>query len=94
MSWDAHSMNYSLKVFKEFLHKNGCYRKFVDNLEPSDSEYKKYQNFEVKLKYSEPDDFIICSFVWSKTPQGSDYWNEINNKWLDKLEQIEKTKVG
>lgn len=26
-------------------------------------------------------DWISCAFVWSQTPEGYDFWQEINNCW-------------
>ena len=63
-----------------FLKKNRAYSKFMRNLT-----YKTIQDLndavvlaEEKGQYGNP---IVAAFVWEDTPEGWEYWNDIEAKW-------------
>ncbi len=49
------------------------------------------------LKWVEKPEFFVdefelisCGFLWERTPQGRDYWEDIQKKLVDKIEFGEK----
>jgi hypothetical protein len=58
--------------FIKFLKKNNAYDKFRINY--LNSEYL-YCNDIILYNY------LYESFSWSKTKEGFNYWNNLNNKW-------------
>lgn len=50
---------------KEFLVRKGAYEKFIANVNPSRSPFY----------------LIGSAFPWDKTPEGDDYWRELDNEY-------------
>ncbi len=85
-------------VFSDFLEENGALYKFINNFEKQhpkinfcdygwfgswlhygESEYKIPHH--IKIFYRK---LIMESFIWDYTPEGGDFWQELNYKWMDK----------
>ena len=63
------------EIFIEFLKKEGVYDKFLENLREN-----------ITLLQGDPKDaYIMRAFVWSSTPEGETFWNNINTKWRNIL---------
>jgi hypothetical protein len=37
------------------------------------------------LVEEEPVDYLVSLFIFELTPEGFDFWNDLNNKWLNIL---------
>ena len=67
-------------AFFNFLKKHKCKLRWENN-------YKKFKA-EEDLFLRRPDTYIIMSFIWNRTPEGSDYWSELNAKWQKTLQEL------
>lgn len=75
------------KAFLKFLKKNKCLKAFKGNLNLSrliDVDIDEY------LRGLNPRVYVLSAFVWNNTKQGSDYWREIDQKWLGIVELARK----
>lgn len=71
--------------FLQFLEEQGVKHSFYRNLDPSFS-----QDPETSIE-----DFVSRAFEWSESPEGHDYWEEIDDIWRRGLEFYKKfDKVG
>ena len=70
-------------------------REFYRFLVETKSVVKFFHNFGKKsmisglgyvafMKYTTPSNFIMNSFTWHKTPEGSSYWSDLHSKWIRK----------
>lgn len=75
--------NQYVKMFIKFLYANGIYSKFMYNI----ISCKKYRQLNKNILG--PSGFIISSFAWYVTPEGSDFWGTINTKWISHLAKYE-----
>ena len=44
-----------------------------------------------KLDGDEPRDWLLDLFLFEKTKEGFSFWLNIQNRWLDRLEEYERT---
>ena len=56
----------STKKFDKFLEDNSCKEQYYENR---------------NVKSLDSNDLIDGAFVWHESPEGHDYWSEINRKW-------------
>jgi len=59
-------------VFKAFLIANNILNNYNNNY---DEEFSK--NIDMNIK----ENFIACAFNWIESPEGHDFWEEIDDKW-------------
>lgn len=61
--------------------------RFIQFLIDNDSLYNfKRQVSDMSLVASlEPVDWILMSFDWDNTPEGGEFWEELNSKWYKEL---------
>jgi len=64
--------------FRQFLIDNNCLDKFIDNCNNGDNQY--YINDFSSIN---PTDYILTSFDWVHTPEGSKFWNDLYHKWYN-----------
>jgi hypothetical protein len=67
---EKHKINPELK---KFLKKEGVYEKFVANVD----EYWS----KIKTINKRPFDTIIDAFLWYKTPEGFEFWKDLDDKY-------------
>jgi hypothetical protein len=68
--------------FINFLKNKNIYEKFINNLLSFNNQQKK-ENWK-QCKFCKDVDkffYILSSFYWHETEEGSDFWEDINNKW-------------
>jgi len=74
------SKELNLKLFIDFLHEHNLYDLY--------NTYR-YLNNQISLKLfirnSLPQYYIDDAFKWAITSEGSDFWNDVNSKWIDLL---------
>lgn len=71
-----------------FLEQEGCRLRFINNLDDyssfSDYCFKAYNH--INSNSSCLDKVISGAFMWSLTPEKSEFWNRVNRHWLKALE--------
>ena len=64
---------------ERFLRKNEALKSYRANL----------AQFSVRGELpKDKSSWIDYSFIWNKTPQGTDYWDRIDTKWSDYVDEI------
>lgn len=63
-----------LDRFTQFLIDNDCLLNFKRQV--SDMSF---------LASVEPVDWILMTFDWDKTPEGGEFWEELNSKWYKEI---------
>lgn len=65
------------KIFLLFLKENNIYNKYKYQLRVRGNTIDEFLD-----KCDKPMSFLAESFNWVNTPQGYDFWREINRKWI------------
>lgn len=72
------------ELFINFLKENDALDKFkkalVIGAEP---------DIDIYLNQVDPCNFLYASAIWSHLPNGVDYWNGLNRKWKEILQENE-----
>lgn len=68
-------------AISKWLQKQDWYESYVENLE----RYRDYDSEGIKrfLNGCMYDETIIVAFPWYLSPEGYDYWREINNEFAE-----------
>lgn len=66
-----------IEQFKDFLTKEGCLDKFITNTETLDYT----QTLEELAETNNPADYVMDAFSWHDSPEGGEFWEDINAKW-------------
>ena len=61
-----------LKLLKSLLRSKGAYTKFKLNM-------KRSRRSMADLSTCS----IACAFIWSDTPEGTNYWSKLNDEFMD-----------
>ena len=64
--------DFSKTKLSDFLKKNSCYEKFINNF----NKKFNYSNWKIKIEGS-----LSRAFAWEATEEDSDYWYSIDDKW-------------
>lgn len=83
----------SIEDFFEFLTQNKCTLAFLRNFLAHHRGDGNAVDWLVEAFKSDPEKMIISNFVWSKTPEGSDYWKSLNSKWMNLFEGSDRIEV-
>ncbi len=62
--------------FKNWLKENGIQEAYENAVQTHGL---------VKINYA--DDFIVSAFDWAKTTEGHEYWYNVDEAWLEYLEE-------
>lgn len=82
-------------LFVEWLVRNGCYSRFVENLSncsgfPGTREgIRAYLSVILRSRVSTLRNAISAAFLFPCTPEGPDYWRLVDRKWVDFLERLD-----
>lgn len=63
-----------LKLFKKFLEDNNALQQFVTNT-TANCGYSTLKVF--------PEEILFYSFNWSLSPEGHDFWRDLNSDWVN-----------
>ena len=80
-----------VQEFKAILEsiESGLYQKWEFNLMNPDKLIKRtfplFESVEDYLDYQARDWYVSKGFSWKYTPEGDDYWNEINKQYTQYL---------
>ena len=66
--------------FIEFLTKRELLEKFIKNTGMNDKAFDKY------LKETSISAYVISAFTWKYSPEGTLFWDEIDEKWQQEIE--------
>lgn len=78
-----------LKDFFSFLSKKGALVNFVEAVEKN----RGSERFVTLAEKRNPEDWVSGAFIWSETPQGSEYWSDLHEEWKQKLGDLKKEAV-
>lgn len=67
-------MSNKIEQFNKFLEDNNCLDKYYAEIHAKDLE-----------RYI-PYDWVDALFIWDSSPQGVQYWQDINDLWYDYLD--------
>lgn len=72
------------KWFIDFLLENNCYSQaqtnFIEQMKVTVEEWLENYNLEAE-------EILNCGFWWNKSPEGYDYWNDIDELWRTLIEE-------
>ena len=71
--------------FIKFLKNKRLYSKFVRNLEGR-SVWAIIQ-FEKFVTTRKPSEYVIKAFIWYETPQGHQFWCDVETEWLKEIKK-------
>lgn len=75
------------RYFYKFLKKHNCLRQFIKNiLAENKCINKNWSILEILTMY----DTISVGFIWAGTEEGVQYWDELNNKWINERKRREE----
>ena len=74
-------MNNAVKIFRQFLRQRNAWQSYVLYTR----ENALHPFYPTNLQTSSPTAFLNCAFSWSLTPQGHNYWYQINEEWVNFL---------
>jgi len=77
------------KEFVKFLKDNHCYNEFIINFENQleSSTGRKFGNIHKEtnlkdyIKNTKKYDYIQYPFYWDNTPEGENYWEDLEDRW-------------
>lgn len=78
-------MKNSAKIFLLWLKEHDCYGQYKENF----ISYHLHCSFSTFISEYIPYSYLSSAFFWADTSQGWDYWQELNWKWVDFLEEKE-----
>jgi hypothetical protein len=78
-------MKNSAKIFLLWLKEHDCYGQYKENF----ISYRLHCSFSTFISEYIPYSYLSSAFFWADTSQGWDYWQELNWKWVDFLEEKE-----
>lgn len=70
----------SITKLEKFLINRGLLEVFIKNIKTIGEEPFKAETFF--FKYSGYPLAIAFPFSWSRSPEGSDFWDDISNEWV------------
>ena len=71
--------------FFEFLRENSCASKLCVNR----AKHCKKERILTFINRAPSNKWILAAFAWHNTPQGYEYWENVNFKWMPRLKEIE-----
>ena len=83
----------SIEDFFEFLTQNKCTLAFLRNFLASREGDGDVVDQLVEAFKRDPERMVGSNFVWSKTPEGSDYWKSLDSKWKGLFKGSERVEV-
>ena len=76
------------RYFYKFLKKHNCLGAFMKNILTENNVYiyKNWSILEILTMYNT----ISVGFIWAGTEEGVQYWDELNNKWINERKRREE----
>lgn len=78
------------RVFFNWLHKHDALKKYRHNRHVFLKSYHSQRWRRITISYSDMliTEVLGIAFSWSETPEGGQYWHNLDNKWLDEYRNI------
>ena len=76
--------------FIEFLVKRELLEKFIKNTGMNDKAFNKYLK-ETSISDYVINAYVISAFTWKYSPEGTLFWDEIDEKWRKEIKDEDKT---
>lgn len=74
-----------VKIFIDFLKKHKVLNQYVNNV-------ARYRGNELlffrNIFKQDPKEYVAGPFLWGCSPEGIDFWNGINQKWLKLIKDM------
>jgi len=70
------------KEFIRFLKKKRMYSKFIKNYKKRGSQYDIQD-----VVFNPPCKYIIRAFEWGETPEGLQFWWDVETEWLEIIQK-------
>lgn len=77
-----------IRDFIEFLEENNAleqYKANNQNCEESISEGENEMYLFLNKYAGTPTRWIGNAFIWDNTPEGQDFWNELDRQWFERI---------
>ena len=71
--------------FIKFLKNKRLYSKFVRNFEERST--WTIIRFEKFVTTRKPSEYVIKAFYWDETPQGHQFWWDVETEWLKEIKK-------
>lgn len=78
-----------ISEFKQFLKSRRAWSKWVRNKK---SLINEHESKSFMRNIHQPEKLIIRPFPWIKTPEGHEFWSDLNDQWQNRLTELEKSK--
>lgn len=73
-----------VKIFIEFLKKHKVLDQYRNNVAPyHGNELQFFRNIFKR----DPKGYVTGAFLWAGSPEGPDFWKDINQKWQSELKK-------
>lgn len=76
-----------ISEFKQFLKSRRAWSKWVRNKKSSINEHES--EFFMRNAH-QPNMFIAAAFTWEDTPEGDDFWSDLDDQWTIRMSELEK----
>lgn len=74
-------------LFMQFLKNDGVYYRYIENLKDPHWAIVRPMTFDEIIDRIDPGDYIFKAFRWPFTKEGSDFWEDIDDKWSSLLRE-------
>ena len=71
------------RKFRKFLSDNNCITEWYRNVQND----KHHTNLNYLFNKHPPTDFICCPFAWYATPEGVEFWINLEKKWKEEIKK-------
>ena len=79
------------RIFVSFLKQRQIYTKYIHNIHKYSYEYLSNKIDEYpSIKDPNYNSFLCSAFLWHYTPEGYNYWNDIDRQWRQIYQKIER----
>jgi len=81
------------KEFVKFLKDNNVYDQFIDNCNDDNNSFKEecWKSLETFCTDIKKKNYFYDSFDWENSTEGYIFWRNINNKWLNHLDNMNES---
>lgn len=80
-----------VKIFIDFLKENNCLDQYKNNVK---SFHVNDLIFFRNIFNQDPKGYVTSPFLWVGSPEGPDFWKDINQKWKSELKRGNYDRYG
>jgi len=82
--WQCHNCLSHTKRLESFLITNKCLKEWTYNIKSYLNDYNQH-GIQYFYKHINAKQYIQFAFAWCETPEGQDFWEDIDKKWQNYL---------